>query len=126
MDSQKIIEGSTAYLTVSCVNWVCPTFSGGGSEDVGKLVYYLRAIWIDWFVQSLLGGLCSCHWSDFLLPQCFPCSSIIGEKCLGISYPCLLVLSSPDGEGLDGIYSLLSDGITFLAVCPSFLRGRDN
>ena len=45
------------------------------------------------------------------------------ERCPGNPSPCLLFFSSRDGEGLAGIFSLLSDGIIFSAIFSHFMWG---
>ena len=133
----KIFEDSAPYLRVP-FNFLRSTFYGGGSEDVGNIGDYLRARWIDCSVGSLLGGLCYCWRVALLLQPCIfavvlwdsillfpwvkgdpkflegllhPCN-----RCPGKSSPCLIASSLCDKEGLDGIYSLLSNWIYFFAV----------
>ena len=47
------------------------------------------------------------------------------EGCPGKSSPFLLFLLSPDEEVLEGIYSLLSDGISFVTIFHLLLYEYD-
>ena len=117
--------GLCSLLEVSCLSWVCPEFYGGGSEDVGELVWYFFAIWPDWFVQSLLRGIYSCRLAASIFPPCCTFGGLVGDQCLWKSSPYLLVFLSRDVEGLDGISPLISDGISFVAVFPHSVRRRE-
>ena len=47
------------------------------------------------------------------------------EQLPGKSYPCLLISSFCDKEGLSGLSSLLSDMIYFVVVFPHSLKNRE-
>ena len=108
----------------------------------------LRIFWKQFwpYPRNLLGGLRSCRCvanrptarlAEFLqdiarpLVPCF----LVGypklsewlicscKRCPRKSSPCLIVLSFLDGEVLEGVSSLLSDGISFVSVCPHVLWG---
>ena len=61
-------------------------------------------------MSCLFGSLCK-EDSKFLEGMLCNC-----KRCLGKSYPCILLLSYCDEEGLDGMSSLISDGIIRVAV----------
>ena len=117
--------GICSSLEVSCLSWVCPAFYGGGSEDVGKLVWYFFAIWLDWFVQSLLRGNFYCRFAASIFPPCCTFGGLVGDQCLWKSSPYLLVFPFCDVEGLDGISPLISDRISFVAVFPHSVSRRE-
>ena len=76
----------------------------------GLLVGFLSLVLPSWqgFWSSRIWPICDCKW--------FPSKS----------YPCLLFSSSCDGEGLDGIYSFHSVGLTVVIFLPCILWRGEN
>ena len=131
-----------------CLRWLLSRFRSGQSRGVHSWGL-LRNLLFEWAARvsppEFFGGLCSCcqvfvivrssgGFVGLLLVPSFPvlrdspkfsdglpCDC---KRCPRKSCPCLLLSSSRDEEGLIGFSSLLSDGITSMAIFPQILWGK--